>query len=374
MARAGTRRNEKTTTMRQTFTTDLPVSAVYAAVSSLPSSPSDLAPFEHDEQEAMSLSEQDLAVACDFVAPAPSSSPFASPSSFSPSSPPPPYRLLTHEEAKAMQEAYSEKLYEDRRRRWLRMYGLPNPEREARLLLRENEEKERVLQEEEEVPGLVGENPGYSARIEKMVRDTKREELVSRIRAKIREEKLANAKLMKAPAPNVAGHIVDAIKYHVARRTVRLGRLIQAQLEEFLTWNSPHMLYSVLDGASVSIHHVEQRTTKSVCFVYYTLTSSHDPEDIQRRLEQAAPQFRMQIARRLQLGYTPEIRFLPQPDGELFNKHRLFKLAAPRKKSGMPTHRTQGKLHDAALGSGAGDREHNFQVLKGGWTKSMHGF
>ncbi|EPT27305.1 hypothetical protein TGME49_228320 [Toxoplasma gondii ME49] len=335
------------------------------AASSL-AAPSGLAPVEYDEHESASLSDRDLAAACDFVAP-PSASSSAPLSSLSAA----PYRLLTHEEAKEMQEAYSERLFEDRRRRWLRMYGLPNPEREARLLLRENEERERLLQEQEEVPALVGESAGYNARIEKMVRDTKRDELVSRIRAKIREEKLANAKLMKAPAPNVAGHIVDAIKYHVARRTVRLGRLIQAQLEEFLTWNSPHMLYSVLDGAAVSIHHVEQRTTKSVCYVYYTLTSSHDPEDVQRRLERAAPQFRMQIARRLQLGYTPEIRFLPQPDGELFNKHRLFKLTSTRRKADM--HGGQSYAH-APLRDDAGDRESNFQVLKGGWTKAMHGF
>ncbi|PFH34976.1 hypothetical protein BESB_058630 [Besnoitia besnoiti] len=191
-----------------------------------------------------------------------------------------------------------------------------------------------------------------------MIRATKRDELVSRIRTKIREEKLANAKLMKAPVPNVAGHIVDPIKYHVARRTVRLGRLIQAQLEEFLTWNSPHMLFGVLDGAAVSIHHVEQRTTKSVCYVYYSLTSAHDPEETQRRLDRAAPQLRMQIARRLQLGYTPEIRFLPQPDGELFNKNRLFNLTRPSKKSL----------------EGGRDREESFQVLKAGWNKSMNGF
>ncbi|KFG65687.1 hypothetical protein TGRUB_228320A [Toxoplasma gondii RUB] len=104
------------------------------AASSL-AAPSGLAPVEYDEHESASLSDRDLAAACDFVAP-PSDSSSAPLSSLSAA----PYRLLTHEEAKEMQEAYSERLFEDRRRRWLRMYGLPNPEREARLLLRENEE------------------------------------------------------------------------------------------------------------------------------------------------------------------------------------------------------------------------------------------
>ncbi|PFH34975.1 hypothetical protein BESB_058620 [Besnoitia besnoiti] len=87
-------------------------------------------PLSDDAFEALAVEDDELGLASDFVAPAAASrSPEASPL----------YRSLTHEEAKQMQEAYSEKLHEDRRRRWLRMYGLPNPEREARALLRENE-------------------------------------------------------------------------------------------------------------------------------------------------------------------------------------------------------------------------------------------
>lgn len=138
-------------------------------------------------------------------------------------------------------------------------------------------------------------------RIVRMEADAERQELASRIRAKIREEKLANAKLMKTALPNVqgetkimnsiqfgspclhdavretqttnfyldsflfvnlSGQIIDPIKFHIARRTVRQARLLQSQLEEFLTWNSAEVLYGLLGGASVSIHHVEQQTTR----------------------------------------------------------------------------------------------------------------
>lgn len=40
-----------------------------------------------------------------------------------------------------------------------------------------------------------------------MEADAERQELASRIRAKMREEKLANAKLMKAALPNVQGKL-----------------------------------------------------------------------------------------------------------------------------------------------------------------------
>lgn len=50
----------------------------------------------------------------------------------------------------------------------------------------------------------------------------------------------------------------------MARRVIRLARLLQSELEEFLTWNSAEMLHGYLDGASVSIHHIEQDTTRYV--------------------------------------------------------------------------------------------------------------
>lgn len=70
---------------------------------------------------------------------------------------------------------------------------------------------ERELEKAEEegreggVPRLIDEGTSFTSKIERMVRATKKAELISRIRAKIREEKLANSRLMKASIPNVAG-------------------------------------------------------------------------------------------------------------------------------------------------------------------------
>ncbi|CDI83065.1 Chromosome I, complete genome, related [Eimeria acervulina] len=170
------------------------------------------------------------------------------------------YRDLTHEEVIRMREAYQQKLLLDRRVRWLKARALPDPEREAAAIIKQHSNP----QTEDSLVKSLGMDDGVRAarRIVRMEADAERQELASRIRAKIREEKLANAKLMKAALPNVQGQIIDPIKFHVARRTVRQARLLQSQLEEFLTWNSAEVLYGLLGGASVSIHHVEQQTTR----------------------------------------------------------------------------------------------------------------
>ena len=63
------------------------------------------------------------------------------------------------------------------------------------------------LQTEDSLVKSLGMDDGVRAarRIVRMEADAERQELASRIRAKIREEKLANAKLMKAALPNVQG-------------------------------------------------------------------------------------------------------------------------------------------------------------------------
>ncbi|KAL8450766.1 hypothetical protein Emag_003054 [Eimeria magna] len=182
------------------------------------------------------------------------------------------YRDLTHEEAIRMRDAYQQKLLLDRRIRWLKSRALPDPERDAAALIRAQE----------------------------------------------------------------------------------------PQLEEILTWNSAEVLHGLLGGASVSIHHVEQQTTRSVrcysavisshvwdgkssacsptipacvgpcrsvCYVFFTVASGHDPKDVEVRLNHAAPHLRMQMARRLELGFTPPFRFVHQGDHLEINKHSLFKLA-----------------------------------------------
>ncbi|XP_026189690.1 uncharacterized protein LOC34619218 [Cyclospora cayetanensis] len=237
------------------------------------------------------------------------------------------YRDLTHQEAMRMQDAYQQKLLLDRRVRWLKARALPDPERDAAAVIRN-----QTPQSEDSLVKSLGLDDGVRAarRLVRMEADAERQELASRIRAKMREEKLANAKLMKAALPNVQGQVVDPIKFHVARRTIRQARLLQSQLEEFLTWNSAEVLHGLLGGASVSLHHVEQQTTKSVCYVFFTVASRHDPKDVEERLNRAAPHFRMQMARRLELGFTPPFRFVHHEEDRTFSKHSLFKVATER--------------------------------------------
>lgn len=51
----------------------------------------------------------------------------------------------------------------------------------------------------------LGDGVRAARHVAKMAADAERQELVSRVRSKMREEKLANAKLMKASQPNVLG-------------------------------------------------------------------------------------------------------------------------------------------------------------------------
>ncbi|CDJ50219.1 hypothetical protein, conserved [Eimeria brunetti] len=238
-----------------------------------------------------------------------------------------PYQDLTHEEVARMKEAYQQKLLIDRRLRWLKARALPDPDRDAADIL-----KQVNPQTEDSLIKTLGLDDGVrgARRIVRMEADAERQELASRIRAKIREEKLASAKLMKTALPNVQGQIIDPIKFHVARRTVRQARLLQSQLEEFLTWNSAEVLYGLLGGASVSIHHVEQQTTRSICYVFFTVASRHDPKDVEEKLNRAAPHLRMQMARRLELGYTPPFRFVYHTD-EPMNMHNPHKWARERR-------------------------------------------
>lgn len=62
-------------------------------------------------------------------------------------------------------------------------------------------------QTEDSLVKSLGLDDGVRAarRLVRMEADAERQEIVSRLRAKMREEKLANAKLMKTSLPNVQG-------------------------------------------------------------------------------------------------------------------------------------------------------------------------
>lgn len=148
------------------------------------------------------------------------------------------YQDLTHTEATRMREAYQQKLLVDRRLRWLKARSLPDPERQVSLVSRREYETVRsglgtvsvplatdapvlsfrvnhqmtaanaaFLQEDADIIQNLGLGDGIRAarQVAKMAADAERQELVSRVRSKMREEKLANAKVMKAFQPNVLG-------------------------------------------------------------------------------------------------------------------------------------------------------------------------
>ncbi|CAK0846722.1 unnamed protein product [Prorocentrum cordatum] len=79
------------------------------------------------------------------------------------------------------------------------------------------------------------------------------EELESRFRNRIREQKLENARIVKANVPSVGGAVVDPIQRHVGRRLLRQRVKIQAGLEDALHRNSAQILYEFLRGVSISI-------------------------------------------------------------------------------------------------------------------------
>ncbi|KAF8819652.1 hypothetical protein IE077_004162 [Cardiosporidium cionae] len=235
------------------------------------------------------------------------------------------FNEYSHDEKRKMQEEYQRKCYLNNKVMWQKMNFLPNPDKEAKLLMQENDRKMIESYGPSGISSLDLDDNEIND--EKVASEAKRNEIASRIRTKIRHEKLANASVMKEKIPNVAGHVLDPIKFHIQRRTVRLTRLLQSHLEELLTWNSPKLLYGVLKGLAVSIDRIEMKTTRSICNVYYTISSEFDAKDAQKRLDIAAPVLRFQLARKLQLGYTPEFQFLHSSYKDEINKSHLTKIA-----------------------------------------------
>merc|ERR1719215_1850954 len=124
----------------------------------------------------------------------------------------------------------------------------------------------------------------------------KLEELESRFRTRIRLEKQENAKLLSAAPPEVNGVTNDPIKRHIHRRLVRQRVKIHMCLEEVLTKNSAQILYEFLEGVSLSIVKVRAKTPRATQNIFYTITSGHDPEWFQKKLNIVAPKFRSQLA------------------------------------------------------------------------------
>ncbi|CAD2114313.1 hypothetical protein YYG_00578 [Plasmodium vinckei petteri] len=246
------------------------------------------------------------------------------------------YQDLTHDEYEYVNKLYLKKCDVDRKIRWFKMSNMLNPIKEAKsiinsLKLSKDEEKEAIKQQKErylngrdqdnEFPIKENIKPYYEDdgmfghKIQKICEQNKYDEIVSRIRMKIRKEKLENSKIIKEKIPNVARHILDPIKYHVNRRKVRVEKLLHTHLEQLLNCNNSYFKFYLLKGLHISIHHLEMKSNRSICKIVYSLLNKDvTHEMIQEKLDKVAFILRKLLARKLQLGYTPPLKFVPLKD------------------------------------------------------------
>lgn len=190
------------------------------------------------------------------------------------------------------------------------------------------EMRRREKQEEEAgndmYPPPFLDTDGSSGRFKDMVSSAQRAELESRFRSRIRQQKLENARIVKASQPDVGKFVTDPIRRHVDRRLLRQRVKIHAGLEETLTRNSAQILSEFLQGAAVSIVRVRAKRPRQTQELVYNLTSNHDPEWVQKQLNILAPKLRSQFAVNVNMGQTPNIRFVPQVNTKLTRQKHLY--------------------------------------------------
>merc|ERR1712190_661290 len=149
----------------------------------------------------------------------------------------------------------------------------------------------------------------------------------SHFRTRIRQEKLENARIVKASVPEVGGLVTDPIKRHVQRRLLRQRPKIHYGLEQILTDNSAQILFEFLKGVAISIVRVRAKRPRQTQEIYYNLTSDHDPVWVQRQLDILAPKLRSQLALKVNMGQTPNIRFVPEAQVREQKRDFLWKFA-----------------------------------------------
>eukprot|EP00928_Gymnodinium_smaydae_P007182 TRINITY_DN12596_c0_g1_i1.p1 TRINITY_DN12596_c0_g1~~TRINITY_DN12596_c0_g1_i1.p1 ORF type:complete len:448 (+),score=102.78 TRINITY_DN12596_c0_g1_i1:66-1346(+) len=242
----------------------------------------------------------------------------------------PRWQDLTHAEAQRLQEMHMRKRMLDRKLQWLKMQDLPNPEREAKMTMRRQAQAESEVEAEEPVqmyPPPFMDTPHGDRKLQRMVEDAQLEELKSRFRNRIRQQKLENARIVKAPVPEVGDLTIDPIKRHVQRRLLRQRPKIHAGLEAVLTRNTAQILFEFLRGVAISIVRVHAQRPRQTQEIHYRLTSDHDPAWVQKQLDTLAPKLRSQLAVSVNMGQTPNIRFVPQVPSTERRKSVLFRWA-----------------------------------------------
>lgn len=228
----------------------------------------------------------------------------------------PRWQDLTHGEAQRLQEMYMKKRMLDRKVRYLKTSHLPNPNKDAKMAFRKEQaieqEKAASMQMELYPPPLATHAlDKVEGKLQRMLDQGRQEELESRFRARIRQQKLENAKIVKSSEPNVGGLVTDPIRRHVQKRLLRQRPGIHTGLEEILTFSSAQILHEFLKGVAISVVRVHAKTPRATQDIYYNVSSEHDPAWVQRQLDILAPKVRSLLAIRVNMGQTPNIRFVP---------------------------------------------------------------
>mmetsp|Transcript_31600 Transcript_31600/g.75757 ORF Transcript_31600/g.75757 Transcript_31600/m.75757 type:complete len:382 (+) Transcript_31600:29-1174(+) len=240
------------------------------------------------------------------------------------------YQDLLHPEARRMQELVERKRLVNKRILWMKQSGVEDPSRKAKAKVKQEQyEKKAELEDAEMYPPRYMVRPQEIEKSEALVQEQRFLELESQYRAKLREERLVQNKVLKAKQPSVAGITLDPWKKQAQRRRVRIGALMQAHIENIMTQNTAQILYQMLDGASISIVDVKSESKNSRHYVYYTVSgSTHSLEWVQKQLDVLAPKIRSQLALSLNLAQTPELAFRPAEDlVKTYDRPRLWRLA-----------------------------------------------
>ncbi|UKJ88877.2 hypothetical protein MACJ_002123 [Theileria orientalis] len=233
----------------------------------------------------------------------------------------PKYQDLTHEERQYLQELEVRSKLNDPFNKLNTNKVKADPVRDAKALLKDSASEETPEDYTSQIE-FIGENEETSLIDKRLVEQNRFDEVVSRIRNQIRIEKKQNSEINKLKIPNVNGIVVDPIKKHVLRRAARIGTMLHTHIEQLFSCNDPEFLYKYLNGASISINHVVMPTSKSTVLCYYNILSKHDPKQVQRSLDLVAPRVRFMIARKLELGYTPPVRFIKYNKSEFIHVKR----------------------------------------------------
>ena len=240
----------------------------------------------------------------------------------------PRYQDLTHAETRRMKEMRSRKILLDRRAQFLKAQSLPDPAKQAKQLIRDRKSEEADVTEGGALLQSVTKSSSSSKRLERLEDEAEQLTLESRLRAKIRSEKLVSSEIVNSPLPAIGNKVLDPIKRQIQMRKVRIQALLKQYLEEFLSHNSSQILNEMLGGASVSVVKVESENFRKTQKVHISVgPGGPDPKWVIDRLNVLSPKLRSQLATRINLGHTPALQFQLALDTKLFDKRRLAQLA-----------------------------------------------